>query len=92
MSRSLFKLPYSHPSLWSTTPSDATTNTHERFLRNRATCITVDRVGSRLAIYNGIRFIPLTITREMLGQKVGEFAPTRRRPVRPRAKVKGRKS
>ncbi|MEJ2267957.1 MAG: ribosomal protein S19 family protein [Nanoarchaeota archaeon] len=36
-------------------------------------------IGVRIQIYNGKDFIPIDITLEMLGHKLGEFAPTRAR-------------
>lgn len=50
-------------------------------LFNRATVLTKQMVGLRLEIYNGVRFYPLTVTTEMLGQRVGEFSPTRKKPI-----------
>jgi small subunit ribosomal protein S19 len=36
-------------------------------------------VGMKIQIYNGRDFVPVEITGEMLGHKLGEFAPTRAR-------------
>ena len=43
----------------------------------RASMITPDFVGFTLAIHNGKKFLPIYITEQMVGHKVGEFAPTR---------------
>ena len=43
----------------------------------RASTITPDFVGYTLLIYNGKKFLPVFITEDMVGHKVGEFAPTR---------------
>lgn len=52
----------------------------EIILYNRATVITKQMIGLKFQIYNGIRFFPITVTSDMLGHKVGEFAPTRKKP------------
>lgn len=57
-----------------------TTNTSEIILFNRATVITKSMIGTKVQIYNGVRFFPITITSDMLGHRVGEFAPTRKKP------------
>ena len=44
---------------------------------SRRSTITPDFVGHTLAVYNGNKFIPVYITENMVGYKLGEFAPTR---------------
>lgn len=44
---------------------------------SRASMITPDFVGHTLAVHNGNKFIPVYITENMVGHKLGEFAPTR---------------
>ncbi len=44
---------------------------------SRRSTITPDFVGHTLAVHNGNKFIPVYITENMVGHKVGEFAPTR---------------
>ena len=44
---------------------------------SRATMITPDFVGQTIAVHNGNKFIPVYITENMVGHKLGEFAPTR---------------
>lgn len=43
----------------------------------RASTITPDFVGYTLLIHNGRKFLPVFVTEDMVGHKVGEFAPTR---------------
>jgi small subunit ribosomal protein S19 len=43
----------------------------------RASMISPDFVGHTIAVHNGNRFIPVYITENMVGHKLGEFAPTR---------------
>ena len=44
---------------------------------SRKSTIIPDFVGFSFLIYNGKKFIPLTISEDMVGLKLGEFAPTR---------------
>ncbi len=44
---------------------------------SRSSMITPDFVGLTLAVHNGRQFIPVYITENMVGHKLGEFAPTR---------------
>ena len=44
---------------------------------SRASTITPDFVGQTIAVHNGNKFIPVYITENMIGHKLGEFAPTR---------------
>ncbi len=44
---------------------------------SRASTITPDFVGQTIAVHNGNKFIPVYITENMVGHKLGEFSPTR---------------
>ena len=44
---------------------------------SRASTITPDFVGLTFAVHNGNKFIPVFVTENMVGHKLGEFAPTR---------------
>jgi small subunit ribosomal protein S19 len=44
---------------------------------SRDSMITPDFVGHTIAVHNGNKFIPVYITENMVGHKLGEFAPTR---------------
>ncbi len=44
---------------------------------SRASMITPDFVGQTIAVHNGRQFIPVYITENMVGHKLGEFSPTR---------------
>ncbi len=44
---------------------------------SRRTTISPDFVGHTLAVHNGNKFIPIYVTENMVGHKLGEFAPTR---------------
>jgi small subunit ribosomal protein S19 len=44
---------------------------------SRRSTITPDFVGMTFAVHNGKKFIPVFVTENMVGHKLGEFAPTR---------------
>jgi small subunit ribosomal protein S19 len=44
---------------------------------SRRSMISPDFVGHTLAVHNGKKFLPVYITENMVGHKLGEFAPTR---------------
>lgn len=44
---------------------------------SRASTITPEFVGHTIAVHNGNKFIPVYVTENMVGHKLGEFAPTR---------------
>lgn len=43
----------------------------------RRTTISPEFVGYTFAVHNGMKFIPVYVTENMVGHKLGEFAPTR---------------
>lgn len=43
----------------------------------RASMIAPDFVGHTLAVHNGRKFLPVFISEQMVGHRLGEFAPTR---------------
>jgi small subunit ribosomal protein S19 len=78
MPRSLKKGPYVHPKLLK--KIDELNRTREkRVVRtwSRSSTVTPEFVGHTLAVHNGNKFIPIFITENMVGHKLGEFAPTR---------------
>ena len=44
---------------------------------SRASMITPDFVGKTIAVHNGRQFVPVYVTENMVGHKLGEFSPTR---------------
>ena len=78
MARSLKKGPYVEPSL--NKKIEAMNRGGERQVIktwSRRSTIVPEMVGHTLAVHNGKRFIPVYITENMVGHKLGEFAPTR---------------
>jgi small subunit ribosomal protein S19 len=58
---------------------DANTNNSKKVIKtwSRSSMISPDFVGLTIAVHNGKQFIPVYITENMVGHKLGEFAPTR---------------
>ena len=78
MSRSLKKGPYVHHSL----EKKLMKNIEEKKKSviktlSRSSMITPDFVGQTIGVHNGKTFIPVYITENMVGHKLGEFSPTR---------------
>ncbi len=44
---------------------------------SRRSTVTPDMVGLTIAVHNGNKFLPVFVTENMVGHKLGEFAPTR---------------
>ncbi len=44
---------------------------------SRRSTIVPDMIGITFAVYNGRKFVPVYITEQMIGHKLGEFSPTR---------------
>ena len=44
---------------------------------SRRSTVTPEMVGHTLAVHNGKKFIPVYVTENMVGHKLGEFSPTR---------------
>ncbi len=78
MSRSLKKGPYIHHSLEKKVLA-AQENKKKVTIKtwSRASMISPDFVGQTIAVHNGNKFIPVFVTENMVGHKLGEFAPTR---------------
>ena len=78
MPRSLKKGPFVDLSL-SKKVDEANANNDKKPIKtwSRHSTIIPDFVGHSFMIHNGKSFIPITISEEMVGHKLGEFAPTR---------------
>ena len=58
---------------------------------SRASMITPDFVGQTIAVHNGKQFVPVYVTENMVGHKLGEFSPTRSFRGHSGAKNKGKR-
>ena len=78
MTRSVWKGPFVHPSLLKKIDKvkDAPNKKPIKTWSRNSTIIP-DFVGHSFLIHNGKTFIPITISEEMVGHKLGEFSPTR---------------
>ena len=78
MTRSVWKGPFVHPSLLKKIDKlKASPNKKPIKTWSRKSTILPDFVGVSFQIYNGKKFIPITVSEDMVGHKLGEFAPTR---------------
>ena len=78
MARSLKKGPYIHYKLQKKV--DAMNDSGKNSVIktwSRASMISPDFVGKTIGVHNGRQFIPVFITENMVGHKLGEFSPTR---------------
>jgi small subunit ribosomal protein S19 len=78
MPRSLKKGPYIHHSLLEKIEK-AKASTKKSVIKtwSRASMIIPDMVGETIAVHNGKTFVPVFVTENMVGHKLGEFSPTR---------------
>jgi len=78
MSRSTKKGPYIDEKLLMKAQRAQETNDKKPIKTwSRRSTITPDFVGLTMAVYNGRKFIPVYVTENMVGHKLGEFSPTR---------------
>ncbi len=78
MSRSLKKGPYVDPTLVTKIDKVKTSGKREVIKTyKRASMVTPDFVGLNFAVHDGRKFVAVFITENMVGHKLGEFAPTR---------------
>ncbi len=78
MARSLKKGPYVQDSLEAKVNKARDTQDRKVIKTwSRRSTITPDFIGITLAVHNGKKFIPVYVTENMVGHKLGEFAPTR---------------
>ena len=78
MSRSVKKGPYVEAKLLNRIQAMNAAN-EKRVIKtwSRASTIFPDMVGHTIAVYDGRKHVPVYCTEEMVGHKLGEFAPTR---------------
>ncbi|MBV9069484.1 MAG: 30S ribosomal protein S19 [Bryobacterales bacterium] len=78
MSRSLKKGPFIDDHL-AKKVADMNARNEKKVLRtwSRRSTIIPDFIGHTLGVHNGKKFIPVYVTENMVGHKLGEFSPTR---------------
>lgn len=78
MGRSVKKGPYAHPSLLAKI-RQMNESGEKRVIRtwSRDSTIFPEMVGHTIAVHDGRKHVPIYLTEDMVGHKLGEFAPTR---------------
>jgi len=78
MARSVKKGPYVFHKLMKKV-LDASASKRKSVIKtwSRSSMIVPDMVGQTIAVHNGKTFVPVFVTENMVGHKLGEFAPTR---------------
>jgi len=78
MSRSIKKGPFIDIKLWKKVEENMRTDNKQVIKTwSRRSTILPELVGMTFAVHNGRKFIPVFVTEDMVGHKLGEFAPTR---------------
>ena len=78
MARSIKKGPFADKHLTKKV-EDANKNNKKQVIKtwSRRSTVLPDFVGHTFAVHNGRKFVPVFVTENMVGHKLGEFAPTR---------------
>ena len=78
MARSIKKGPYVEESLWRKVEI-ATQTGSKKVIKtwSRRSTIVPEMIGQTFAVHNGRKFLPVFVTEDMVGHKLGEFSPTR---------------
>ncbi|MBC7360851.1 MAG: 30S ribosomal protein S19 [Candidatus Aminicenantes bacterium] len=79
MGRSLRKGPYVDPKLLEKVRAAQSMKEKRQVIKtwSRRSTIIPEMVGLTFGVHNGRKFIPVFVTEQMVGHKLGEFAPTR---------------
>jgi small subunit ribosomal protein S19 len=84
MTRSLWKGPFSDISVFISNANETdlkSPNEIQQKIWSRRSVILPQFIGKQFMIHNGKTFIPLKVTPDMVGHKMGEFATTRKKPI-----------
>ncbi|TVR33696.1 MAG: 30S ribosomal protein S19 [Spirochaetaceae bacterium] len=78
MSRSIKKGPFIEKSLY-TRVVDMNRSGQKKMIKTFSRCSTIipEMVGITISVYNGKTWVPVYVTENLVGHKLGEFAPTR---------------
>ncbi|MDR0683599.1 MAG: 30S ribosomal protein S19 [Spirochaetaceae bacterium] len=78
MSRSIKKGPFIEKSLYKKV-LEMNKSTERRMVKTYSRCSTIipEMVGITISVYNGKTWVPVYITENLVGHKLGEFSPTR---------------
>lgn len=78
MARSLKKGPYVHPSITKHMARTAPGSKAAIKTWSRASTVTPDMIGFLFAVHNGRTHVEVRVMEDMVGHRLGEFAPTRK--------------
>lgn len=78
MPRSLKKGPYVHPSILKHMARVKRGDRTAIKTWARSSTVTPEMIGYRFAVHNGRAFVEIGVTEDMVGHRLGEFAPTRK--------------
>ncbi|MDR2468766.1 MAG: 30S ribosomal protein S19 [Spirochaetaceae bacterium] len=78
MSRSIKKGPFIEKALYKKV-LEVGKSTERKMIKTYSRCSTIipEMVGGTISVYNGKTWVPVYITENLVGHKLGEFAPTR---------------
>ncbi len=78
MSRSVKKGPFIEKSLYKKV-NEMSKSGDRKMIKTYSRCSTIipEMVGSTISVYNGKTWVPVYITENLVGHKLGEFSPTR---------------
>jgi small subunit ribosomal protein S19 len=78
VSRSIKKGPFIEKSLYKKI-LEMSKSTERRMIKTYSRCSTIipEMVGITISVYNGKTWVPVYVTENLVGHKLGEFAPTR---------------
>jgi len=79
MGRSMSKGPYIDPKLMEKITASDAKDEKRKVIKtwSRRSTVIPEMVGMTIGVHNGKKFIPVFITENMVGHKLGEFSPTR---------------
>ena len=79
MGRSMSKGPYIDPKLMEKITASDAKDEKRKVIRtwSRRSTVIPEMVGMTIGVHNGRKFIPVFITENMVGHKLGDFSPTR---------------
>jgi len=78
MPRSIKKGPYIQESLWKKVVTANETKSQKVIKTwSRRSTVLPEMIGLTFAVHNGKKFMPVFVTEDMVGHKLGEFSPTR---------------
>ncbi|ETO91320.1 MAG: ribosomal protein S19 [Candidatus Xenolissoclinum pacificiensis L6] len=77
MARSVWKGPFCDNSLFRALRKYKNKEISYIKTRSRSSVVLIDFIGCWIHVYNGKKYVPVKISENMVGYKLGEFAPTR---------------